>query len=538
MLWSLLKIVIFVALVAGLTLGAGYLMDSTGGLQITAAGMEFTLGPLQSVIAGVLLVFVVWLTFKLLGLLVAVLKFINGDETSLSRYFDRNREQKGYQALSEGLMALASGEGRLAIAKAQRAEKYLHKPELTDLVTAQAAEMAGDHRKAEETYKRLLKHENTRFVGVRGIMKQKLAAGDTDTALQLAERAFALKPKHAEVQDTLLQLQAQKHDWQGARKTLTAKLKHGALPRDVYKRRDAVLALSAATEIGDAEDSARAAEQAIEANRNSPDLIPAAAMAARGYIAQDRKRNAIRVIKKAWDSHPHPDLAAAFAEIEPRETPEQRVKRFVHLTRINPEHRETRLLKAELNIAAEDFPEARRALGDLVTRDPDARVLAIMAAIEKGEGAPDAVVRGWLAKALTAPRGPQWVCENCRTIHAEWTPICSNCQAFDTLAWKTPPQSEVVLPAGANMLPLLVGASAEESRPVPVSEGAAPGVIDVTAPEPDAHPPMDPPAPQPDAAAREGAEPGAQSAERTGPRPEAEDAEIVEEGTPARAASK
>ena len=36
------------------------------------------------------------------------LKFINGDETAISRYFDRNRERKGYQALSEGLMALAS----------------------------------------------------------------------------------------------------------------------------------------------------------------------------------------------------------------------------------------------------------------------------------------------------------------------------------------------------------------------------------------------------------------------------------------------
>lgn len=514
MLWSLIKIVVFVALVGALTLGAGYLMESSGGLQITVAGMEFTLGPLQSVIAAILLVVAVWLFFKLLGLLIAVLKFINGDETSLSRYFDRNREKKGYQALSEGLMALASGEGRLAIAKAQRAEKYLQKPELTDLVAAQAAEMAGDHRKAEETYKRLLKNENTRFVGVRGIMKQKLAAGDTDTALQLAERAFALKPKHTEVQDTLLQLQAQKHDWAGARKTLTAKLKHGSLPRDVYKRRDAVLALSAATEIDDAEASGKAAEQAIEANRNSPDLIPAAAMAARGYIAQDRKRNAVRVIKKAWESHPHPDLAAAFAAIEPNETPDERVKRFAHLTRINPEHRETKLLRAELNLAAEHFPEARRALGDLAQTDPDARVLAIMAAIEKGEGASDAVVRGWLAKALTAPRGPQWVCDNCNTIHAEWTPICTNCQAFDTLSWKTPPQAEVVLPAGANMLPLLVGSGVDETAPVPVEENEVPGVIEVDT-----------------------ADPGADTVAAPA-APVAEDAEIVEDEPQARTAAK
>ncbi|WP_421905806.1 heme biosynthesis protein HemY [Mameliella sp.] len=494
MLWSLIKIVVFVALVGALTYGAGYLLESQGGVQVTVAGMEYTLGPLQSVIAAVVLVFVVWLFFKLAGLIIATLKFINGDDTALSRYFDRNRERKGYEALSEGLMALSSGEGRLAIAKANKAEKYLHKPELTDLITAQAAEMVGDNRKAEEVYKRLLKNDTTRFVGIRGIMKQKLASGDTDTALQLAERAFAIKPKHVEIQDTLLQLQAEKHDWSGARKTLQAKLKHGALPRDVYKRRDAVLALSSATEIDDAEESGKAADSAIEANRASPDLVPAAAMAARAYIAQGRKRNALKVLKKAWEAHPHPDLAAAFAEIEPEETPDQRIQRFVQLTRIQPDHRETRLLKAELNLAAEHFPEARRALGDLLDKDPDARVLAIMAAIEKGEGAKDAVVRGYLAKALTAPRGPQWVCDKCNTIHAEWTPICSNCSAFDTLSWTTPPQSEVVLPAGADMLPLIIGGALEDKGDDPAAQADS-DVIDLGPEAPASAAPTDAKAP-------------------------------------------
>ncbi|GAA4227775.1 tetratricopeptide repeat protein [Sagittula sp. NFXS13] len=485
MLWSLIKIVVFVAMVAAITLGLGYLIEADGtGLaqaRITLAGVEYTLTPLLMFLGALVLIALVWLFIQAFRIVIATLHFINGDETALSRHFHRNRERKGYEALSEGMMALASGEGRVAIAKAQRAEKYLHKPELTDLVTAQAAEMMGDRAKAEEVYKRLLKRDSTRFVGIRGIMKQKLAAGETDTALQLAERAFAIKPKHEEVQDTLLRLQAEKADWAGARQTLSAKLKHGSLPRDVYKRRDAVLALSQAAEIEDRDESAAAAEKAIEANRNSPDLVPAAAMAARHFIAQKRPRNAVRVLKKAWESHPHPDLAAAFAAIEPNETPDARIKRFVPLTRINPEHRETKLLLAELNLAAEHFPEARRALGQLVEKEPDARVLAIMAAIEKGEGAKDQVIRGWLAKAVTAPRGPQWVCENCNTIHGDWRPTCTNCGAFDTLAWKTPPQSEVVLPAGANMLPLIIGALEDKSAEVSVAEDSQRAeVIDIS----------------------------------------------------------
>lgn len=464
MLWSIIKIVVFIALVAAAAFGAAYLLELDGGVRIQMAGIEFNLTPLMTVIALVVLVVAIWLLLKLTSFLMAVLHFINGDETAISRYFSRNRQEKGYRALSEGIMALASGEGDAAMAQARKAEKYLHKPALTNLITAQAAEMTGDRRKAEEVYKRLLTNEKTRFVGVRGIMRQKLAEGDTETALKLAETAFTLKPRHEEIQDTLLQLQAQTEDWEGARGTLRAKLKYGSLPRDVHKRRDAVLALSEARDVLDEGNNIEAREAAIEANRLSPDLVPAAVMAARGYIEQTSKRYANRVIRKAWDAQPHPDLAAAFAEIEPEETPEQRIKRFAKLLKIHPDHRESRLLDAELHIAAEDFPGARRALGDLTESHPDARALTIMAAIERGEGASDAVVKGWLARALTAPRGPQWVCDNCHHIHAEWVPACENCQSFDTLSWTAPPETTMTSSTGIEMLPLIVGTPEDQSK--------------------------------------------------------------------------
>lgn len=456
MLWSLIKITAFILSVTALTYGATMLYDVDGGATITVAGIEFTLTTLEMVFMFVALIVAVWLGLRLLALLVATFHFLNGDETAISRYFDRNRERKGYEALSEGMMALASGEGHLAMTKAARAEKYLGQPQLTNLLTAQAAEMTGDRRKAEMTYKKLLADDRTRFVGIRGILKQKLADGDTETALKLAQKAFALKPKHVETQDVLLQLQAEKADWKGARQTLGAKLKSGSLPRDVHKRRDAVLALSEARDILDEGNTIEAREAAIEANKLSPDLIPAAVMAARGYIAQGSNRYATRVLTKAWNVHPHPDLAAAFAEIVPDETPEARLKRFKSLTKSIPDDPETRMLMAELHIAAEDFPAARRDIAELVETDPTARSLTLMAAIERGAGADDFTVRGWLTRALSAPRGPQWICENCQHIHASWAPTCQNCGAFDTLSWKRPP-ADSPMPGGAEMLPLIIG---------------------------------------------------------------------------------
>ena len=465
MLWSLTKVVLFVVLIAALAFGVGLLAETGGAMRIIVAGWEFTLGPVQALVLGVLLLVTLWLVLKLIGLLGAVVRFLNGDETAISRYFNRNRERKGYRALAEGMMALASGEARLALTRAGQAERLLAKPELTTLLVAQAAEAAGDTKRATQAYKALLAEESTRFVGVRGLLQQKLAEGDREVALKLAEKAFALRPKHVETQDILLKLQAEAGDWTGARATLGAKLRTGSLPRDVFRRRDAVLALQQAQGVIDDTASIEAREAAIEANRLSPDLIPAAAMAARGYVAKGDTRNATRVLKKAWDVLPHPDLAAAFAEIAPDESPAERVKRFRTLTTLRTDHDETKMLEAELLLAAEDFPAARRALGDTASRHPTRRSLALLAAISRGEGADEAIVRALVAQAIAAPRGPQWCCDSCQVVQPSWHPVCANCGGFDTLTWREPVEAQAPQSDISDLLPLL-----ETRSPAPPTE--------------------------------------------------------------------
>ncbi|RJL13947.1 heme biosynthesis protein HemY, partial [Paracoccus siganidrum] len=459
MLLSLLKILFFFAVVLAIALGAIQLSETGQVLRLEYAGTEIVLTPVKALVALLVLMVAAWVVFKLLGLALAFIRFLAGDETAINRYFARSRERKGYDALAEGMLAVASGEGKLAQDKAAKAGKYLDRPHITNLLAAQAAEVAGDGNRAQEIYRQLLDDDRTRFVGVRGLMRQKLAQGDTATALLLAQKAYALKPKHKEIQDTLLELQTKEHDWKGARAILKEKRRQGELPKDVHLRRDAVLALQEASEVLAHGNSISAREAAISAAKASPDLIPAAVLAARSYVAQKDYRNASRILEKTWSVRPHPDLAAAYAEIAPDETPSARLRRFDSLIRQNPDHEQSRLLRAELLLAAEDFPGARRALGDLAEKHPTVRTLSIMAAIERGEGAEDSVVRGWLARALSASRGEQWVCDKCHNVMAAWSPVCDSCGGFDTLSWREPQDGRPAASAtGAEMLPLLVGA--------------------------------------------------------------------------------
>ena len=271
MLLSLFKIVFFIVIIAIIALGITYLLDNEqtvlGEVFINIGTTEFILSPIQTVIFLCLVIVLAIIMLKLFSFFLAILSFINGDETAITRYFSKNRERKGFNALSDGLLALASGEGTTALTKASKAEKYLKRPELTNVLLAQAAELSGDLKKANETYKSLIQNPKTRFVGLRGILKQKLAEGQTEVAIKLAKEAFNIKPAHIETQDILLQLQAESGDWRGARKTLGTKFKKGAIPKDIHRRRDAVLALAEAKDLLAEDTSIEKQEAAMEANR-------------------------------------------------------------------------------------------------------------------------------------------------------------------------------------------------------------------------------------------------------------------------------
>ena len=472
MLWSITKIAVFVGIVALATLGAGYLIENGQDIRLSTGSIEFSMTPFGLSIVAVVLLLALWLVLKLTGLALATLRFLNGDETAISRYFDRNRERRGFAALADGMVALASGEYKAAMSSAAKAERLLNRPELTTLLTAQAAEASGDRTRATEAYKKLLGEDRTRFVGVHGLMQQKLADGDTDTALKLAERASVLRPRHEGTLNTLFRLQSDKSDWGGARKTLASKLRAGQLPRQVHTRRDAVLALAEARNRLTEGDTAGADALAIEANRHSPGLVPAAVMAAGAHMRTGGSRAAAAALRKAWTQTPHPELAAAYAGLAEGETPAARRKRFAPLLKIAPDHAETRLAEAELALAAEDFPAARKAMGTLATDHPTIRAFTVMAAIEKGEGAPETVVRAWLARAVNAPRGPQWICENCHHIHAQWTPACEHCHGIDTLSWTDPPAEEKGTEPAA-LPPHIAGLLTDEARGTKADETPA-----------------------------------------------------------------
>jgi HemY protein len=168
MLWSVLKIILFVALAAALAFGVLWIVDTPGEVRVAFAGREFALTPIAALVALLVLLALALLILKIVGFIVALFRFLLGDETAINRYFRRRRERRGFEALADGLVALAAGDAKNATRKAQKAERLLARPDVTRIVNAQAAELAGDDQRAYDYYKAMLESDRTRFVGVKG----------------------------------------------------------------------------------------------------------------------------------------------------------------------------------------------------------------------------------------------------------------------------------------------------------------------------------------------------------------------------------
>ncbi|MDH3230977.1 MAG: heme biosynthesis protein HemY [Alphaproteobacteria bacterium] len=352
-----------------------------------------------------------------------------------------NRRQRGYKALTQGMVAVAAGDVQEARRAARKADALLDEPPLTMLLSAQAAQLGGEETAARRYFEAMLDHPDTAFLGVRGLLMQAIKTGDKAEALRLAERAYKLRPETAWVVDQLFELQVESALWSDANETIATAIRRKTLPAgDARRRRAAVLVEH--SRLAEAEgDLDTALSRAREAHDLDPGLVPATLALARLFKTRDRAARAVRLIEEAWARGPTPELASAYGALIEDTDPLARVKRFQRLFSFRPDHRESHIALAEASLVARLWGEARKHLSGAAGNAPTARVCRLMAELEELESGDMAASRQWLARATTAVPDEAWVCNGCGAVSGSWSALCGNCNAFGSLAWQPPPRA-------------------------------------------------------------------------------------------------
>jgi HemY protein len=138
---------------------------------------------------------------------------------------------------------------------------------------------------------------------------------------------------------------------------------------------------------------------------------------------------------KTWKLSPHPDLALVYAFARPGEPPRERVKRVEQLASLVPGDPEGPIAVAVAAIEAHEWQAAREALAPYLEDRPPARICALMARIEAGQGDMGRE-REWLARAVRAPRDRAWIADG--YVSDRWLPVSPVTGAVDAFQWKAP----------------------------------------------------------------------------------------------------
>ena len=360
------------------------------------------------------------------------------------------RRQRGYQALTRGMVAVAAGDANEAQRQAKRADGLLDAPPLTMLVSAQAAQMRGDEKAASGFFQAMMERPETEFLGLRGLLNQAIKRGDKYEALTLARRAYRLQPKSKWVTANMFELQTRTGQWNDARVTCDDLRRRKLIDNDEAKRGKAVLSYQLSLEAKAANDTEGALDHLRQANKLAPDFIPAVADLAEYWMAEGKLSKVTKIIEGTWESAPHPSLVEPFWAACKAADALDRVKATEKLTKRNPGHLESHIAMAMSSLRAQFWGEARKHLENAIEASRasapspgaalglPARICRMMAELEESENGDSGLAREWLMRVSEANQDPAWVCDHCGNTVGQWSAVCGKCEDFDSFLWRTP----------------------------------------------------------------------------------------------------
>jgi HemY protein len=321
------------------------------------------------------------------------------------------RRRQGQEMLTRGFLAIAAGEGAEARRCAQKAaELNDDSSALVRVLTAQSAEAAGDIPAAQAAYTAMLGFPEMRLVGHRGLMTLALSQGDREAAVKHAQDAYNLAKTARWAWRALFESKVQAGEWSQALELVEGGLKRKIVtPVSAERTRAALLAASAASLETATDPKARdqAIDAATRATKLGPAFAPGAVIAARLLAEAGKVGKAEDVIEAAWAAAPHPALWLAYRDLRTNETPPERAKRLQGLIDKNPDHRESRILRVEQAVLANDHAGVDAAIAALSSEPPSQRLCGLFARASWALGRPDDS-RAWVAKSAGAPQEPDW----------------------------------------------------------------------------------------------------------------------------------
>ena len=427
----MIRVLLFLVLVALMAFGVVWFADRPGDVAIVWQGYRVETSVMVALVAIAIIVLIAMIVWS-------IVRTILRSPDLVAMFLSHRRGVRGYLAISRGLIAIGAGDASAAKRASNEVERIAPGEPLALLLNAQVAQLFGDRAAAEHAFRAMAERDDTKLLGLRGLFVEAQRRKDGAAARAYAEEAASAAPALGWAGQAALEFRCAAGDWAAALSALDRNSRYGLIDKTEYKRQRAVLLTARALAAGDG-DRDRARSLALDALKLAPTLVPAAELAGRLLGEAGELRRASRIIEKAWAANPHPDLAETYAHLRPGDSARERLARVQSLALKAPGlgsgHVESALAVARSALDALEFTVARNAIRPLL-KEPTQRVATLMAEIEQRESGDEGRAREWMARALRAPRDPEWSADG--YVSDRWMPVSPVSGRLDAFQWKVP----------------------------------------------------------------------------------------------------
>lgn len=477
----MIRIFFYAAIVLAAAWGFAWLADRPGELMILWQGQQIQM----SLMVAASLLAILLLLILILWWLV---RMVWTSPQTVSRYFRARKRDRGYQALSTGLIAAGAGNALLAAKMAERTRGLLSADQepLIHLLEAQTALIRGDHEAARKTFEAMAEDPETRELGLRGLFMEARRLGADEAAEHYATKAAEKAPYLPWASQAVLEYRTRAGDYDAALSLLGQQKAAGITKAADTASEKAVLLTARAGSKLDA-DPRGARDDALQALKLQPVLVPAAIIAAKAYFRDNDLKRGAKLLEQIWKIDPHPDVAETYIRARSGDSPLDRLKRAEKLESLTPDNPVALAATARAALDARLFDKAREKAEAALKRDPREGILRLLADIEEADTGDQARIRHYLSATFRAPRDPAWVADG--VVSPVWQPFSPVTGALGAFEWRVPysrteedevldlddvvlpPQSEAdILELESTPVAPIQDAEPEPPRPAPAAE--------------------------------------------------------------------
>lgn len=345
------------------------------------------------------------------------------------------KRERGEKDLSEAWSAFALEDYKDAIKFGLRAKSTLgENPSVLRLLASSTQKMGNEKNPYYEQLQ--ANDENAGWVAnieLDHLIDQK----SWSDAIQLIDKLLVRYPANKRLLRLNFKLNAKQDNWRKSRTALQRAIKEkGAFTSAEQKHYSAVIDYCLSLEQKAAGNKAESLSLLKSALKSDASFAPAALSAARLYIEQDDKKSAEKILASIWKLAPNDELADMLLELYPLENSGDTHRRIKKIAHSAPSYPESLHMLAKAAIDAEQWPDARGALNDVINADMTSqKTFRLLALLERKQKNDQKASEELLQKAETSKPDNHWSCSACHKSTAHYLPLCQNCGEFDKINW-------------------------------------------------------------------------------------------------------